>query len=221
MTDLQTAYDRLFTAYGPQHWWPAETPFEVVVGAILTQNTNWKNVEKALVNLRDAGVMSVQELYALPAEELAELIRPAGYYRLKTRRLRNFLETVVDNFEGSLEMLLGLGKYDLRETLLQVNGIGPETADAITLYAGEHPIFVIDAYTSRVVKRHGWIDFDADYHQMQEMFHTELPDDVAMFNEYHALIVRVGKEHCKTKPNCDECPLRGLLPSSGPLEQEW
>lgn len=221
MSTLQEAYDRLLATYGPQHWWPGETRLEIVVGAILTQNTNWKNVEKALANLNDNGLMSVSELSELDEEELAELIRPAGYYRVKSRRLKNFLQVVDEQFDGSLDRLFELDRHDLRETLLRVNGIGPETADSIVLYAAEQPIFVIDTYTARVLKRHGWIEFEADYHEMQERFHYELAEDVQLYNEYHALIVRVGKEHCKPKPKCDGCPLQCMLPESGPLENEW
>lgn len=221
MSTLQEAYDRLLATYGPQHWWPGETRLEIVVGAILTQNTNWKNVEKALANLNDNGLMSVSELIELDEEELAELIRPAGYYRVKSRRLKNFLQVVDEQFDGSLDRLFELDRHDLRETLLRVNGIGPETADSIVLYAAEQPIFVIDTYTARVLKRHGWIEFEADYHEMQERFHYELAEDVQLYNEYHALIVRVGKEHCKPKPKCDGCPLQCMLPESGPLENEW
>ena len=221
MTVLQDAFDRLLAAYGPQHWWPGDSALEVVIGAVLTQNTNWRNVEKALDNLREAQLMSVTALHALSNEELAEFIRPAGYYRVKARRLKNLIDRIVDDFDGSLEKLFALGKQDLRDTLLGVNGIGPETADSIVLYAAKLPIFVIDAYTARVLKRHGWIDFDADYHVMQDRFHYEMIEDAALYNEYHALIVRVGKEHCKTKPQCDGCPLQDLLPESGPLERDW
>ena len=221
MSSLQEAYDRLFAAYGPQHWWPGQTPLEIAVGAILTQNTNWRNVEKALANLNDNDLMTVHDLVRLDEEELAELIRPAGYYRVKARRLKNFLTVIVEQFECSIERLLELDRFDLREELLRISGIGPETADSIVLYASEQPVFVIDTYTARVVKRHGWIAFDADYHEMQERFHYELVEDVPLYNEFHALIVRVGKEHCKPKPKCDGCPLACMLPESGPLDETW
>ena len=218
MSVLHEAYERLLHVFGSQHWWPGESPFEIAAGAILTQNTNWKNVEKALTNLREADALSVGKVYKLADEELAELIRPAGYYRLKTNRLKNFARMIVDEFDSDIGQLFELGLDDLRERLLRVNGIGPETADSIVLYAAEKPVFVIDAYTSRVLKRHGWIDYDADYFAMQEYFHSALATDVAFYNEYHALIVQVGKQYCGTSPKCEECPLREMLPDSGIVE---
>ncbi len=218
---LQEAFDRLMTAYGPQGWWPGDTPLEVAVGAILTQNTNWNNVKKAIDRLHEADAMSVTALAEMPEEELAELIRPAGYYRVKTRRLKNFLQVVIDEFDGSVEAMLRLEKYDLRATLLRVHGIGPETADSIALYAAQKPIFVVDTYTARVLKRHGWIDLDANYDDIQDRFHHDLAEDVELFNEFHALIVRVGKDHCKPAAKCDGCPLETLLPETGPIENEW
>ena len=152
---LHEVYERLYAAYGPQHWWPGESPFEIVVGAVLTQNTSWKNVERAIDNLRQADLLSPEELFAVPQEELAELIRPAGYYRLKAKRLRNLLQLIVEEFDGSLPAMFSMELSELRERLLAVNGIGPETADSILLYAGEFPTFVIDTYTARIVKRHG------------------------------------------------------------------
>ena len=214
---LQQAFQRLHDNYGPQHWWPGNGPLEVAVGAILTQNTNWKNVEKALENLRDADALHIHELHTLSHDELADLIRPAGYYRVKARRLKNLVAVIVEEFDGLLESLFRLGKHDLRQTLLAVNGIGPETADSIVLYAAELPVFVVDTYTARVVKRHGWIDSEAGYHELQERFHDELEEDVMLYNEYHALLVRVGKEHCGTRPSCDGCPLADMLPEDGPL----
>jgi endonuclease-3 related protein len=214
-------YEHLFAAYGPQHWWPGETPLEVLVGAVLTQNTAWKNVELAIANLREVGVLSPSALYALSPEELAELIRPAGYYRVKAARLRNLLRLVVEKYDGSLDAMFATGLEALREELLGVNGIGPETADAILLYAGNLPTFVIDAYTARVLKRHGWIEPEADYYAMKEHFESSLPRDVQLFNEYHALIVQVGKNHCGRTPKCAGCPLESLLPESGICEAEW
>lgn len=214
-------YDRLLAAYGPQHWWPGETPFEVLVGAVLTQNTSWKNVELAITNLRDAGVLSASAMYALDTEELAELIRPAGYFRVKASRLRNLLRVVVEKYDGSLDDMFATGLDSLREELLSVNGIGPETADAILLYAGKLPTFVIDAYTARVLKRHGWIEPEADYYAMKDHFESSLPRDEQLFNEYHALIVRVGKNHCSRTAKCAGCPLESLLPESGVCESDW
>jgi len=218
---LTEVYRRLFDAFGPQHWWPGETPFEVMVGAVLTQNTSWRNVERAIRNLREADLLSPKELYGVPVEELEELIRPAGYYRVKARRLRALLEWLVERFDGSLDAMFAVGLPDLRQELLAVNGIGPETADSILLYAGGLPTFVVDAYTHRVFARHGWIDFDTDYHGIQEYVEGELPRDVSVYNEFHALLVRLGKDYCrKTKPRCTECPLREMLPSGRPLEPE-
>jgi len=216
---VQEVYQRLYDAFGPQHWWPGDTAFEIMVGAVLTQNTNWKNVERAIANLRQADLLEPKALYATPLEELEELIRPAGYYRIKARRLRNLLELVVKRYGGSLEKMFAADPAALREQLLAVRGIGPETADSILLYAGGIPIFVIDAYTYRIFARHGWVEQDADYHRLQEYFHSQLPDDATMFNEYHALLVRLGKHYChKRRPRCPGCPLEELLPSGGPAE---
>jgi endonuclease III related protein len=218
---LMEIYRRLFDAFGPQHWWPGESPFEVMVGAVLTQNTNWQNVERAIANLRAADLLEPLVLYAVPVDELEEMIRPAGYFRVKARRLWSLLELVVNRYGGSLEAMFAEGLPDLRRRLLEVNGIGPETADSILLYAGGLPSFVVDAYTHRAFARHGWIGFDADYHQTQEYFETGLPCDVPLFNEYHALLVRLGKEYCrKTNPRCKECPLGEMLPRCGPLEPD-
>ncbi len=218
---LPQAFELLAAHFGPQRWWPGDTPFEVVVGAILTQNTNWTNVERALQQLREASLLELEAVEALPVAELAELIRPAGYYRLKAQRLKNFVGCVTTQFEGSLERLFEQSLDDLRESLLSINGIGPETADSIMLYAAKKPIFVVDTYTSRVLKRHGWIDFEADYFAIQGYFHDQLPADTGLFNEYHALLVKVGKEHCGPRPRCEGCPLAPLLPHGQPLAPPW
>lgn len=218
---ITEVYDRLLEAFGPQHWWPGESPFEVMVGAVLTQNTNWQNVEKAICNLRNSDLLNPHALYETPLDELEELIRPAGYYRVKARRLHSLLEFLVERFDGSLEAMFDTNLSDLREQLLAVHGIGPETADSILLYAGGLPSFVVDTYTHREFSRHGWISFDADYHQIQDYIQGELPQDSQLFNEYHALLVRLGKDFCKkTSPKCAACPLRELLPPGGPLEPE-
>jgi endonuclease III related protein len=218
--DLKKIYQRLLKAYGPQHWWPGETPFEVIVGAMLVQNTNWKNVEKAIANLRDADLVDPHSLVQLPVEELEELLRPAGYFRVKARRLSNLMQWLVDRYDGSLEAMFQTPLAQLRDELLGVNGVGPETADSILLYAGNLPTFVVDTYTYRVMTRHGWIGFEAEYDDLKEFFESSLPDDVRMFNEFHALLVRVGKEHCGTSPKCTGCPLAEFLPSSGPQTAE-
>jgi endonuclease-3 related protein len=218
---LYEVYQRLFQAFGPQDWWPGETPFEVMVGAVLTQNTNWQNVERAIANLRDADLLSPQALYAVAQEELEELIRPAGYFRVKARRLRSLVSFVVERYGGSLDAMFRTDLATLRTELLAINGIGPETADSILLYAGGLPAFVVDAYTHRVLGRHGWVGFDADYHEIQERLQDSVPQDVQIYNEYHALIVRLGKHFCrKRQPKCAECPLAELLPPGGPLEPD-
>jgi endonuclease-3 related protein len=218
---LLEAYERLLARYGPQSWWPGQTPFEIMVGAVLVQNTNWRNVERAIDNLREEGLLSPTALYETAAADLEELIRPAGYFRVKVKRLRNLLAWLHERYDGSLEAMFETGLDTLREELVSVNGIGPETADAILLYAGGLPTFVVDAYAHRVLVRHGWIDIDADYHRIQELFLESLPTDAAMFNEYHALLVRVGKEHCKPTPICEGCPLCEMLPEGGPLGREF
>jgi endonuclease-3 related protein len=214
-------YDHLLKTFGPQHWWPGDSGFEMIVGAMLTQNTNWKNVEKAIRNLRQADLMEPYALYNVPVEELEELLRPAGYFRIKARRLRSLLEFIIKRYDGSLTAMLQTDLETLRKELLAVNGIGPETADSILLYAGGLPVFVVDAYTHRIFARHGWIGFDADYHQIQDYVQSSLPEDVRIYNEYHALLVYAGKHFCnKSKPKCNECPLMEMLPEGGPLEPE-
>jgi endonuclease-3 related protein len=215
-TKLMDAYERMLAKFGPQHWWPGDSPFEIMVGAVLVQNTSWRNVEHAINNLRDAGVMDTHSLYKVPPADLAELIRPAGYYQLKTKRLRNLLRFVVEQYDGSLESMFSTSLGSLREQLLEINGIGPETADAILLYAGGVPTFVVDTYTHRILARHGWLDYDAAYDDIKDYFESTLPDDAALYNEYHALLVRVGKDYCKrSAPNCEACPLADMLPSGG------
>lgn len=216
MANLSEVFERLLAEFGPQYWWPGDSPLEVMVGAVLVQNTAWKNVERAIANLRDEGLMEPNALFALPAEELAQLIRPAGYFQVKAKRLRNLLKFVIEEFDGSLEAMFGRDLSTLREQLLGIHGIGPETADAILLYAGKRPTFVVDTYTHRVLARHGWIGYEADYHEIKDYFESSLPADEALYNEYHALLVRVGKEYCrKTGPKCEECPLREMLPTGG------
>src|SRR5262245_11514044 len=216
---LMEAFERMLAAFGRQHWWPGDSPFEILVGAVLVQNTAWKNVERAIDNLRDAGVMEPHPLYALPPAELAELIRPAGYFQVKAKRLRNLLKFAVDEYGGSLDAMFRTDPSTLREQLLAIHGIGPETADVILLYAGGLPTFVVDTYTHRVLGRHGWIGYDADYHEIKDYFESALPTDANLYNEYHALLVRVGKDYCrKTGPKCDECPLKCMLPDSGVAE---
>jgi endonuclease III related protein len=218
-TKLMEAYERMLAKFGPQRWWPGDSPFEIMVGAVLVQNTAWRNVERAIQNLRTAGVMETHALYRVPPTELAELIRPAGYYQLKTKRLRNLLRFVVEQYDGSLEAMFSTSLHSLREELLAINGIGPETADAILLYAGGMPTFVVDTYTHRILARHGWLDYDATYEDIKDYFESTLHEDAALYNEYHALLVRVGKDYCKrSAPNCEACPLAEMLPASGIVE---
>lgn len=206
---LHDIYQRLLAHFGPQCWWPGDSPFEIMVGAVLTQNTSWSNVEKSIANLKAAGLLAPAALAALSTEELAELIRPAGYHNLKAARLKNLLALIAE--QGGVEALLAQPTDTLRQLLLGVKGIGPETADSIVLYAAGQPIFVVDTYTHRILFRHGLISEDCDYFQMQDVFMTHLEEDVALFNEYHALIVRLGKEFCKKfQPRCEGCPLAGL-----------
>lgn len=208
---LQEIFERLHGRFGDRNWWPGDSPFEIMVGAILTQNTNWKNVERAIDNLKRAGVLSLAAMSELPQDQLAEYIRPAGYYNIKAARLRNFLDLLNDRWEGDLDSFLVQPRGVLREQLLSVKGIGPETADSMILYAANQPVFVVDAYTHRILTRHEIIDESFDYHAIQELFMDNLQEDALLFNQYHALIVQLGKEFCrKSKPACSSCPLAGL-----------
>ncbi len=207
---LTEIYQLLFDRFGPQHWWPGETAFEIITGAILTQNTNWANVEKAIANLKSANLLTPEKLYHLDTAKLAELIRPAGYYNIKANRLKSFLSWLFGNYDGRLENLEALDTDRLRAELLAVKGIGRETADSILLYAFDRPVFVVDAYTARVAVRHQLIEPDADYEQLRDLFQSNLPQDVQLFNEFHALLVRVGKEFCRPTAQCPGCPLEKL-----------
>lgn len=207
---LLEIYNKLFNTFGPQHWWPGETPFEIMIGAILTQNTNWRNVEKAIGNLKSAGFFSPAQMLELPYQKLANLIKPSGYYNQKAKKLKNFLKFFKEEYGFSIEKMRSEEILTIREKLLHINGVGKETADSIILYALEKPIFVVDAYTYRVLSRHNIIPEDATYEEIQELFMNNLEHDVQLFNEYHALFVKVGKEFCKRKPDCEGCPLKGL-----------
>ena len=207
---LALMYKKLYACFGPQHWWPGETPFEVAVGAILTQNTNWYNVEKAIANLKSDKVLNPRALHDMSHERLASLIRPAGYFNIKAKRLKNFIGLLINKYHGSMSKMKREDLSSVRKKLLSVNGIGPETADSIILYALEKPVFVIDAYTKRVLSRHNILEHDASYDAFQELFHSKLRKDISLFNEYHALFVRLAKENCRTKPLCTGCPLEGM-----------
>jgi endonuclease III related protein len=215
---IRAFYEAMMAAYGPQGWWPAESDFEMVVGAILTQNTSWTNVERAIANLKSERLLDPAALHALPLERLAEVIKPAGYFNVKARRLRNFIDMLVADFGGDLARLFALRTAVLRETILAVSGIGPETADSIVLYGARKPVFVVDAYTARIFHRHGLIDTDATYEDIQSLAQGSLADDVKVFQEYHALLVAVGKRHCKKRaPECTECPLSPILEKGQPV----
>jgi endonuclease-3 related protein len=210
---LETIYLSLLGHFGHQDWWPGDTPFEIAVGAILTQNTSWVNVKKAIDNLKDAGMLTQSAMARLSPGELEELIRPSGFFRVKGRRLRSFLDYLDGEWEGDTSAALSGDLPSARERLLGVSGIGPETADSILLYAGGHPVFVVDAYTKRVLTRHGLIDDAASYHDIQALFMDHLPADAALFNDFHAQFVAVGKQYCRPKnPRCSGCPLEGLPP---------
>jgi endonuclease-3 related protein len=207
---LRQIYRKLFFNFGPQHWWPGETPFEVIVGAILTQNTNWGNVEKAIANLKKARCLTPRSLYGISTKKLARLIKPSGYYNIKAQRLKNFIKFLFKEYGGSLQKMKRETLGQLREKILSVNGIGPETADSILLYALDKPVFVVDAYTKRILSRHQLVQRDADYETVQGLFMDAFPAHAPTFNEYHALLVRLGKEFCRPDPLCGGCPLNGF-----------
>jgi endonuclease-3 related protein len=205
---LLEIYERLYRHFGPQHWWPAESSFEVMIGAFLTQNTSWNNVAKAIVNLKNEKALSFRKMARLNTGELSRLIRPAGYHNIKARRIKNFLRYLERVYGGRIARMRLKDTVSLREELLSVNGIGPETADSILLYALDKPVFVVDAYTRRVFGRHRWLKGPEDYQSVQSLFNAHLAPDVKLFNEYHALIVKLAKDFCKkTKPRCASCPL--------------
>ena len=211
--DLQTYYDALFTAYGPQHWWPGRSAFEVIVGAILTQNTSWTNVEPAIRNLRREKLLTPRAIEAVSSARLARLIHPSGYFRQKAKKLKCFVHFLRSEYGGSLTRMFQTPTAALREKLLSVHGIGPETADCILLYAGGRPVFVVDAYTRRLVERHALAAQAQSYEEIQRLFERSLPGSAPLYNEFHALIVGTGKEYCHTRnPRCSECPLHAFLP---------
>lgn len=208
--NLQGIYSRLLARYGPQQWWPADSPFEVIVGAILTQSTNWQNVERAIENLKSHKALTPRRLHALSEEQLAQLIRPAGYFRQKAKRLKALVEHLYAHHQGNLNKMLAQPTEQLRSELLSIWGIGPETADSILLYAAQKPIFVVDAYTRRIFSRLGLVSAKISYEELQRLFMTQLPRSVKLFNEYHALIVRHAKEACRPKPICEQCALLSI-----------
>lgn len=214
MLSPRAYFDALFAAHGPQHWWPGRTRFEIIVGAILTQNTSWINVERAMRNLRAARLLSPKAIRRVRSTRLAGLLRPSGYFRQKTKTLKSFVNFLYGSYAGSLSRLFATPTAVLREQLLYVRGVGPETADSILLYAGKHPVFVVDTYTRRILQRHGQAHPKLAYDDVRKMFESALPADHQLFNEFHALIVNVGKNFChKTNPSCSLCPLSPFLPS--------
>jgi endonuclease-3 related protein len=213
---LRLYYRTLLERLGPQRWWPARTRFEVIVGAILTQNTSWTNVERAVAALRRQRLLTPKALANVPLQQLESAIRPAGYYRQKARRLKAFVSFLQEHYGGSLRRMFQTPTATLRHQLLQVHGIGPETADSILLYAGHHPVFVVDAYTRRILSRHGLLDGRLQYEQIQRWFEAHLPRSAPLFNEYHALLVEVGKRWChRQQPDCSSCPLGRYRETAG------
>lgn len=231
---LRRAYKLMRAEHGHQGWWPGETPFEVCVGAILTQNTSWTNVERAIANLKRAGVLEPRRLFALPEAQLAELLRPTGYFNLKAKRLRSFLRVLVENFAADLNKLFAGPTAVVRERLLGISGIGPETADSMLLYAGRHLSFVVDAYTKRIFNRHGWLDVErsfkfkvsgsksntrTEYEGLKSLCEASLnqvhlKERLDHWQDYHAQLVMVGKDFCRPREaRCESCPLKSLLPS--------
>lgn len=214
---LRDYYDTMFAALGPQHWWPGRTAFEIIVGAILTQNTSWSNVEPAIRNLRRGRLLTSGAIEAVPLGRLATLIRTSGYFRQKAKKLKAFVRFLRKEHRGSPVKMLRTPTAILREQLLGVHGIGPETADAILLYAGRHPVFVVDAYARRILERHKLAGPNHSYEEVRQFFERSLPANVPLYNEFHALIVRTGKDYCRaSNPRCEECPLLRFLPDRMP-----
>jgi len=217
--ELRQAYRLMRKQFDHRNWWPGDTPFEICVGAVLTQNTSWKNVEHAITNLKAAKALTTRKIYALSHDELAQLIRPAGYFNLKAKRLRNFVDTLVEKYGASIKRLFNGETSIVRDRLLAINGVGPETADSMLLYAGNHNSFVIDAYTKRIFSRHKWCDENADYDDLKNLCSESLnqkpgTEKLDYWQDYHAQLVGVGNRYCKTRnPLCNECPLKPLLPT--------
>ena len=208
---FHSVYKKLHAAHGPQDWWPGDTPFEIMVGAVLTQNTAWTNVEKAIANLKRARALTPQKILSVPPRTLAAWLKPSGYFNVKAKRLRAFCQWLVE--QGGVKTLAKMPTYELRVALLSVHGIGPETADDILLYAFERPVFVVDTYTRRIFSRLGMIHGKEHYETLRGLFEQSLATDVALFNEYHALIVMHGKDVCRTRPVCSNCCMARTCPA--------
>ena len=207
-------FDALYAAFGPQHWWPGRSRFEIIVGAILTQNTSWKNVETAIRNLRAERLLTPAAIEKVPFAKLARLIRASGYFRQKAKKLKAFTSFLFEKYGGSLSRMFRTSTSALRELLISIHGIGPETADSILLYGGSHAVFVIDAYSRRILERHGLANSKPSYEELRSLFESSLPSDSQLFNEYHALIVETGKRFCrKSQALCSSCPLKSFLPA--------
>jgi endonuclease-3 related protein len=212
-------YDIAFAEYGDLGWWPASDPFEVMVGAILTQNTNWKNVERAILNLKNRGLLGFREIIEAPIDILADAIRSSGYYNQKVLKLKRFVEWFDRAADGEIDALDDFSTEELRRELIGIKGIGPETADDIVLYALDRPVFVVDTYTYRIAMRHGWSPPEIGYDELAEIFTSSMPEDIALYKNFHAIIVEIGKGFCKKrKPLCSECPARRTLEEGYPLE---
>ncbi|MGM0444775.1 MAG: endonuclease III domain-containing protein [Bacillota bacterium] len=209
---LETIYKQLFDHYGPQDWWPADSALEVIIGAILTQSVNWTNVEKAISNLKEADLISLKKLKEVKEKRLAELIKPSGYYNMKAKKLKSFVSYIDDNYNLNLNKLSKGKPKKIRKKLLDIYGIGPETADSILLYAFNKPVFVVDTYTKRIFSRIDYTSEDVSYDKLKALFEKNLVNDCKIFNEYHALLVKHAKEHClKSSPLCNKCPLNNTI----------
>lgn len=209
-TLLMEIYKILYEGYGPQHWWPGETPFEIMVGAVLTQNTSWRNVEKAIASLKMNDALDFEAIRQMGKSRLASLIRPSGTFRIKADRLKTFVRFMSENYKGDIGRMMAEDTATLRRDLLRVRGIGPETADSILLYGLKKPVFVVDAYTKRIFSTHGIISEKARYDEVQTLFMESLPHEEKLFNEYHALLVKLAKTLCNRYSKCDICPLNSM-----------
>ena len=214
---LRVFYERMAAHYGPTHWWPGDTPFEIAAGAVLTQNTAWTNVEKAILNLKRENLLDARAILECPAERLEAALKPSGYFRVKAKRLRSFCDYVVRRYGGRMARMARRPLERLRPELLEVNGIGPETADDILLYACAKEVFVVDAYTRRIFSRHGIVPPDIGYEDLRAFFERHVSPDLHTYKEYHGLIVWTGKEFCRRKPNCEACPLGATLKKGQPI----
>jgi len=215
--DLMQIYHVLRNRFGHRGWWPGETRMEIIIGAILTQNTAWKNVEKAIANLKREGALTYQGLSRISEPRLAELIRSSGYFNQKAKKLKAFLHFLQKEYQGSLAKMFREETSELRRRLLGIKGVGQETADSILLYAGGHLSFVVDLYTYRVASRHGWVPEEIDYHGLREFFINRLPAELDIYKDFHAQLVAVGNGFCRKIPKCEECPLRPFLPGGEPI----